>query len=326
VIKDLQYLSERLGISMKSVLTLTMNPCIDKSMSAEGVAPDRKVRCGEPRYEPGGGGVNVSRAIKNLGGDSRSLFPRGGPWGDLLVALLQREGIDPETIPLEDWTRENVIVNDDSSGRQYRFSTPGPVLTEEEWSRCLDWPAFPDEVPDYVVASGGLPRGVPEDFYARFFAEAKKRGARTVLDTAGKGLKEALEKGVFLIKPNLREFREMSGAGTGTEGVDEACASSLVREGKVEILAVSLGSEGVLVAWDEGCRRIRAPKVDVASKVGAGDSTVAGLVLGLARGYDVMAAVRFGVAAGAAAVMTPGTALCRREDTERLFRDMGGEM
>jgi 6-phosphofructokinase 2 len=176
--------------------------------------------------------------------------------------------------------------------------------------------------PDYVAASGSLPPGAPPDFYAQVARVAKKRGAKTIVDVSGKALKEALEEGVFLIKPNVREFRELVGEDIKEESQIKAEAQKMVKSGRCEVLVISLGAAGALAVSEEFAEHFLPPTVPIVSKVGAGDSMVAGIVLSLARGKPLRESVLFGVAAGTAAVMTPGTELCRREDTERLYEGM----
>ncbi|MBI5015366.1 MAG: 1-phosphofructokinase family hexose kinase [Deltaproteobacteria bacterium] len=309
---------------MTPVLTLTMNPALDKSSSVERVVADRKLYCKPPRFEPGGGGVNVSRALRKLGGESVSLFPCGGPTGRQLLELLEQEGPTCLPIPIEGRTRESLAVHDETTGQLYRFGMPGPRLREEEWRRCLEGLAALEPKPAYLVASGSLPPGVPADFYAQVARIGNRVGARVVVDTSGEALRLALQEGVYLIKPNIRELRELTGRELLDETDQEELALELVRTGRSTAVALSLGAAGVLLATSEGCERVRTPVVPIKSKVGAGDSMVAGMVLSLARGMSVREAVRFGVAAGAAAVMTPGSELCRREDAERLYRQLSG--
>lgn len=303
----------------KLIATLTINPAIDKSSAVAQVVAEWKLRCDPPVYEPGGGGVNVSRAIRKLGGDSMALYTAGGLSGMMLRDLLESEGLCHRAISITGFTRENFIVREKSTGQQYRFGMPGPMLAEAGWRRCLEEIANLPSRFDYLVARGSLPPGVPPDFYGQLARLAKKRNVRLILDTSGEALRLAVEEGVFLIKPNLREFAEL----TGQEMVDESQQKQLARElaatAGSELVVISLGAAGVLVATAGGTERVRAPLVPIISKVGAGDSTVAGMVLALAQGKSWREAVRFGVAAGAAAVMTPGTELCRREDAERLY-------
>ncbi|MBI5446036.1 MAG: 1-phosphofructokinase family hexose kinase [Deltaproteobacteria bacterium] len=305
---------------MKPVLTLTMNPALDKSSSVERIIAERKLYCKPPRFEPGGGGVNVSRALRKLGGESATLFSCGGPTGRHLLELLEQEGLTCLPISVEGWTRESLAIHEETTGRQYRFGMPGPPLREEEWRRCLDALAAAEPKPSYLVASGSLPPGVPSDFYAQVARIGNRFGARVVVDTSGEALRLALQEGVYLIKPNLRELRELTGRELADEIEQQEIATEWVRTGRSAVVALSLGAAGVMLASAEGCERVRTPVVPIKSKVGAGDSMVAGIVLSLARGEEVRDAVRFGVAAGAAAVMTPGSELCRREDTERLYR------
>ena len=158
---------------MLSIVTLTLNPALDASTSVAYVLPDRKLRCETPTYEPGGGGINVARAIRKLGGDALACFPIAGPAGELLRRLLDAEGVRQAPIPVAGWTRENLNVLEEVSGRQFRFCMPGPTLQEAEWPVFLDWLGRLEPPPAFVVASGSLPPGVPVDFYARVVSVAR---------------------------------------------------------------------------------------------------------------------------------------------------------
>ncbi|MDP2106647.1 MAG: 1-phosphofructokinase family hexose kinase [Desulfobulbaceae bacterium] len=301
---------------------MSMNPAIDKSSSIEHVIAERKLYCKKPQFEPGGGGINVTRAIKKLGGKSFALYPAGGAAGEVLRNLLDQEGLDHRPIVINGWTRENLVVAEESTGQQYRFGMPGPTLSDEEWQRCLHELSVINSRIDIIVASGSLPPGVPDDFYARVARIGKDLGAKVIVDTSGEPLQFALSEGVYLIKPNIREFRELVGKEIIDESEIKSRAMEIIRSGQCEVVVISLGAAGILMVSHEDYERIQAPTVPIVSKVGAGDSTVAGIVLSLTRGNSLRDAVRFGVAAGAAAVMTPGTELCRREDTEQLFEQM----
>ncbi len=307
---------------MKTIVSIAMNPCIDKSAGVERVIVERKLYCKMPTYEAGGGGVNVSRAVKKLGGESKLLYPSGGLSGQLLNDLLEGEKIEHHPIYIEDAIRENVIILEESTGLQYRFGMPGPVLCDEEWQRFLDELGNIKPEPDYIVASGSLPSGVPEDFYARIARIGKEKGIRVIVDAPAKNLKPVLQEGAYLIKPNIREFRELFDGEIKEEPQIKDKARAIVATGQSEVVVISLGAAGVIMAVDRTVEHILPPTVPVISKVGAGDSMVAGIVLSLARGMTEYDAIRFGVAAGTAAVMTPGTELCRREDAERLYREM----
>jgi 6-phosphofructokinase 2 len=307
---------------MKTIVTMTLNPAIDKSASVDHVVAERKLYCKPPRFEPGGGGVNVCRAIKKLGGKSLLLYPAGGLTGKRLQELLDEEGLDHRPLPIVGMIRESLVILEESTGQQFRFGMPGPKLKKNEWESFLQKLAVIDPSPDYVVASGSLPPGAPPDFYAQVARIGKKKGTKTVVDVSGKALEEALEEGVFLIKPNVREFRELVGEDIKEESQIKAEAQKMVKSGRCEVLVISLGAAGALVVSEEFAEHILPPTVPIVSKIGAGDSMVAGIVLSLARGKPLRESVLFGVAAGSAAVMTPGTELCRREDAERLYESI----
>lgn len=150
---------------MKMIVTLTMNPAIDKSSSVGHVVAERKLYCSAPRFEPGGGGINVCRAIKKLGGESLALYPSGGPTGEMLQFLFDQEALNHRPVPVKGWSRENLIVLEEATGQQYRFGMPGPDLGEEEWQRCLYELSNTKPPPDFIVASGSLPPGVPPSPY-----------------------------------------------------------------------------------------------------------------------------------------------------------------
>jgi 6-phosphofructokinase 2 len=303
---------------MKTIATLTMNPSVDTSTAVAHVEPDRKLRCEAPRLDPGGGGINVARVVHRLGGACGAFFAAGGHTGRQLRDLLRVEGLDQRPIEIEGSTREDVTVTDRGDGRQYRFVMPGPRLTEAEWRRCLDVLFSATPPPDYIVASGSLPEGVPRDFYARLAREARRRSARLVLDTSGEALGAAAGAGIHLFKPNRSEVAELIGRSFADERDLGQGIEDFVRRGRAEAVVVSLGAQGALLATRDGTERLIAPKVPVASRIGAGDSMVAGIVLALARGDSMRQAVLLGLAAGTATVMRSGTQLCQRADVERL--------
>ncbi|UEC43979.1 MAG: Putative ATP-dependent 6-phosphofructokinase isozyme 2 [Methanothrix sp.] len=307
---------------MKDIVSLSINPTIDKSSTVDQVVAERKLRCTAPIFEPGGGGVNVSRAIKKLGGESTLIYAAGGLSGGMLRGLLEEEGLTSRLVPIEGMTRESFAVLEESTGRQFRFGMPGPQMRGEEWEGALEEVAATAPQSGFIVASGSLPPGVPADFYGQVAKVGKRAGSKVIVDTSGDPLKKALDEGVYLIKPNLREFRELLDRDLREEAEIEAGARELVAGGGCELLVISLGSAGALFVSRDGVAHMRPPTVSIVSKVGAGDSMVAGITLSLARGMAPQDAVLFGIASGAAAVMTPGSELCRREDAERLYEKL----
>lgn len=305
---------------MATIVTLTMNPALDIATSTDCVEPTHKLRCSVPRYDPGGGGINVARAVHALGGDAVAIFPVGGPAGEMIRHMLQLEGVAHHAIAISGFTRESLAVEELTSGKQFRFILPGPELSPADQERCLDELSAVAEGAQYIVASGSLPPGVPDGFYARVADLARRHGTRFAIDTSGPALKQA-GLGIYLLKPSLRELAYLSGREIRNERDEELAARQIIEQGRCDILVLSLGAQGALLATAEGSERFAANPVETRSTVGAGDSMLAGIVLGLSRGLPLRHAVRFGMAAGAAALLGSGTQLCRRSDVERLYAD-----
>lgn len=300
------------------IVTLTINPALDVSTSTEVVRPEHKMRCGPSRVDPGGGGVNVSRVIERLGGHSTAIYAVGGPTGQAYRQLLEAEGIVGRAIAIAGSTRENVTVDETSSGRQFRFVLQGPELTETEWQRCLDATEAAMHWGGYVVPSGSLAPGVPDDLYARVARRARELGVRCIVDASGPALAAALDEGVYLVKPSGRELGELVGAELTTLAEKTAAAQQLVAQGKAEVVALTVGGDGAVLVSAGSVTHLASPPITVKSTVGAGDSFLAALVLRLAQGHDLAAAFRAGVSAGAATATTEATELCHRADVERF--------
>ena len=304
------------------IVTLTMNPALDKSAEVGRVVPEDKLRCQSPRFDAGGGGVNVARAVTEMGGEATALFLAGGWSGDRLVSLLEEEGVPTNRIPIQQDTRENLVIFETETSQQFRFGMPGPELDHDEGERVLEAVEALDPAPEFLVVTGSLPPGISDDYYGRVVKAARQRGSKVIVDAHGESLRQALSAHPFLIKPNLRELGQLAGRKMASDEQIEAAARKLVDDGSCEICMVSMGAGGALWVSSEGTQRLLAPTVKIRSKVGAGDCTVAGIVLAFSRGWSERQALDLGVAAGAAAVMTPGTQLCRREDAERLYAEL----
>lgn len=305
------------------IVTLTMNPALDVSSSTEQVVPEHKLRCGPSRFDPGGGGVNVSRAIRNLGGNSIAICALGGPTGQAYRGFLEHEGVLARVVGVAGNTRESFTVDELATGDQFRFVLQGPTLREPEWRACLSVVADLLPVGGYLVASGSLPPGVPHDFYGLLSRICDEHDVRIVVDASGPALEAALDEGAFLIKPSLRELAELVGAGdTLDESEQVEAARAIVASGRAEIVAVSLGGAGAVLATADGVLRLPTPRVDVRSTVGSGDAFLAGLILRLAEGRTVDESFRTAVAAGSATAMLEATGLCRAEDVARLEAEL----
>ncbi len=308
-----------------NIATLTLNPALDKSTTTERLQPSKKLRSEYPSYDPGGGGLNVSRAIRIMGGRSLAIYAAGGPTGDKIGELLDKEGIKQQVIGTQNPTRENLMVMERSTGNHYRFGMPGYELSQQEQQYCLDAvEALPDSI-RYLVASGSLPPGVDDDFYGKVAKIAQKKGIKCAVDTSGAALKKAADMGLCLMKPNLGELSSLAGQEEISGMEQEKIATRMLNEGKADILVVSLGARGAMVATREGIDYVVPPTVKQKSTVGAGDSMLGGIILSLSRGDELMDAINWGVAAGTAATMTPGTELCRRQDVEDIYSWLKGK-
>ncbi len=310
---------------MSDIVTLTMNPAIDLSTATDRVEAVRKLRCATELRDPGGGGINVARVVRRFGVHVAALFPVGGEIGELLRRCVSLEGIHTIVTEIAHETRENFTVFEESTGREFRFVLPGPPLSENEWRRCLDLAAGLIPHPRYLVVSGSLPTGVPDDFYVHLTRLARGWGAKVVLDTSGPALGATLQEGVYLVKPSLREFRELLGEPLREEADWVAGCRRIIDGGQAEIVALTLGERGAIVAAGDAVWRARPLPITPRSAVGAGDSFLGAMIWQLAGGASLDQAFRYAVAAGSAALLTPGTELCRRDDVERLLPDVAIE-
>jgi 6-phosphofructokinase 2 len=303
---------------MSSIVTITFSPCIDKSTTVDSLVPEKKLTCSSPVLEPGGGGINVARALRKLGEEAIAVFPSGGYTGKFFNHLLQLEDIPCAVVDCKNETRENIIILDQSSGKQYRFGMPGTALSEYEWRSCLK---KVEAIADggFIVASGSLPPGVPLTVYDELAAIARARNSKLVVDTSGKALKHVASRGVYLLKPNLGELSTLADVGWIDESRIEAIAKEVISQYNCEMIVVSLGKSGAVLVTKDEAFRATPPVVERKSTVGAGDSMVAGIVYVLSKGIDLQKAIRFGVACGTAATLNPGTELCNKKDADRLY-------
>lgn len=303
---------------MSLIVTLTFSPCIDKSASVASLVPEKKLVCSAPKLEPGGGGINVARALKRLGIAATAVYPSGGYSGKFLDHLMRNEGVDAVLIETEKETRENIIIVDESSNNQYRFGMPANTLHEPEWKRCLGAIKEIDGI-RFLVVSGSMAPGVPLTVFAELSALAKQKKAKLVVDTSGNALKEAVQHGVYLLKPNLGELSALAGVEKIESEQVAATARLVIEKYHCEIIVVSMGKEGAMLITSNEVFIAKSPEVHRKSTVGAGDSMVAGILYSLSQQPDLERALQYGVACGTAATMNPGTELCHKEDADRLF-------
>lgn len=299
------------------IVTLTLNPALDKSTVTERLVPEQKLRCAPMQIDAGGGGINVSKGIQKLGGQSIAVFPVGGQNGQVLQHLLAGKQIETRIVQVPGETRENISVTEQGTNFQYRFTMPGLEIPVSAADECLT--IIEQIKPEYLVASGSLPPGLSPAYLEKVAAFAKGIQTRFILDTSGEALKAAADEGLFLLKPNLAELSFLVGVEElEMQDVDDA-AKQIIDQGKCEIVVVSLGAQGALLVTKKEVKHIPAPPVQKKTTVGAGDSMVAGMVWALHQGKSPREMAQLGVACGSAATLNQGTELFHQKDVDRLL-------
>jgi 6-phosphofructokinase 2 len=300
------------------IATVTLNPSLDKTVTVEELVVDEANRWTSLRRDPGGKGINVSRVIHELGGETIAYGFIGGFDGEALKHLLRQHGVPFDFTPIKGEIRSNFIITDSKTRRQTRIDAPGPNISRDELRKLIDKITRIKTKPDFLVLAGSVPPGVPADIYRQLIEKAKESGIKTVLDSDNKWLKEGIKAKPNVIKPNVHEAEELLEVQLRDELAIIEAVKALVSKG-IEVAAISRGKDGIIVATKEKVLKVTSPQVEVRSTVGAGDSTIAGLVLKLSQGHGIEEASQWAAAAGTAATLTPGTELCRREDVERLL-------
>lgn len=295
-----------------TILTVTLNPALDLETETPHLAPGDKLRCLEPRRDPGGGGINVARAIHLLGGDATAVLAAGGATGTAIADQLRARDVPLALLPAPGETRSNLSVIEAQTGRQYRFIFPGPTWAASDVtaaSTALEALVVPG---DFVVLSGSLPPGMaPQDFVA-LARTLSTAGAHVIADTSGAALSALAAEacGLRVLRMDSKEAEELSGRALPERADSAAMAADLVAAGAAEIVIVARGTDGSVLITKDGRWFAPAVKVEVASLTGAGDSFVAGAVLALSRGQAMDEVLQWGAAAASAAVTTAATELC----------------
>ncbi len=300
------------------IATVTLNPALDQHVEVDNLVLDDTNRWVSFKRQPGGKGINVSRVLRELGGETVAYGFIGGHAGDDIERLLKEEGVHTDFTRIKTEIRSNFIITDLKTHRQTRISAPGPRVTPGEFKKLLDRITGLKPRPQYIIFAGSVPPGVPYYIYRELIDRMKVLGIRTVLDAADMWLIEGIHARPDIIKPNVREAQTLLGVELKTEE-DIICAVKTIVGMGVGIAAISRGPDGMIIADGNVILKVVPPQVEVMSTVGAGDSTVAGLVFKLSEGGSLEEASRLAVAAGTAATLTPGTELCHKEDVERLL-------
>lgn len=306
------------------ILTITLNPTVDFATSAPQIFPEHKLRCAEPQIDPGGGGINVARAIRKLDGQATALVAIGGATGAHLLQLLALEGVPTVAFQGPGETRQSMSVTDRSSGEQLRFVMPGPDWDQADVARGLDSIDQATGDGTFVVLSGSQPPGVAKDFPSILAGHVAGRKASLIVDTSGPALTHLVEEpkeAVAVLRMDGAEAEGLAGRPLPGRGDSAAFARSLVAAGVARTVIVARGADGSVMADTSGAFHCVAPKVKVVSKVGAGDSFVGAFTLWLARGDKPEVCLQAGVAAASAAVASEATRLCDPDMTRALIPD-----
>lgn len=290
-------------------------------MVIDKLVKDDAIRVREIRRFPGGKGINVSRAVKELGGETVAFSVAGGCGGYMLKSLMADQGIFFQAIEAPQETRINVIVTDRSDRTQTRMSAEGPRMELKEADEFFKKILSCVPLPEWWVLGGSLPPGVPNDFYTRLITLLQKQGAKCVLDADDEPLRLGIQSKPYLIKPNEYEMERLAGRQLASEASLVEAAMEIVEDG-IKMVVVTLGKKGALVVTRERIYQATSPQIEVKSKVGAGDSFLAGFVTGLSRNYSLEETLRFAMACGTAAVMNDGTAICKNVDVEKLLPEI----
>ena len=303
-----------------AIVTLSLNPTIDMMGETDLVVPTHKVRTSNEVFEPGGGGANVARVIHELGGKARLIAPAGGFTGKMFDALLGAIPIPRTLVPIAGDTRISVTVYERKTGHEFRFTPNGPTLLPEEIDACLE--AIRRTEFDTFVASGSIPLGAPDDILARIADIVAGKGAKFILDSSGAGLRITLERAkVTMVKPAIAELEALAGRRLDRKSA-EAAAVEIVKRGSAEIVAVTMGAAGALVVTRDRTYRLKSPKVEARSAVGAGDAFVGAMTLAIAEGRPIEDCLMLATAAGAATALTPVSKVCARHDVMRLYEQV----
>ena len=300
------------------IYTVTLNPALDKTVQVPQMCVDAVNRITQMRTDPGGKGINVSKVIAKLGGQSTVLALLGGSTGRKIADALEEMGLTCRMTFIPGETRTNLKVVDPILHTNTDINEPGIEVTEEILDAMLAELVGMLKPEDIVAISGSLPKGAPKNTYCHWVSECKQAGAKVFLDVDGALLAEGLKASPYLVKPNNEELSRLMGKPLETTEELAEAAKALRAQG-VEKVVVSMGGKGALYVTRDMVIQAEGLKVPVGSTVGAGDSVVAALALAEERGLPMEETVRLSTATGAANVMCSGSQAAEREVIESLI-------
>ena len=300
------------------IVTVTLNTAVDKLYLVDKLADYTVMRVNRVSNTAGGKGLNVSKVAAIAGEPVTATGFVGGFNGRYVESMLKEQGVETRLTHIAAETRSCINIREESTGRHTEFLEPGAAVTPEELERFWEDFCAASEGAKVVTISGSVPKGTPPDFYGRLIRYAKERGIRVLLDTSGQLLRDGAAARPTLIKPNTDEIEQLLGAPAKSEEELIAAAEKL-RDGGIEIVVISLGKDGALIACRDGVFRGVTPDIPVVNTVGCGDSMVAGFAVGLCRGYSLPETIRFAMAVSTANALTMETGYFKTEDLESLL-------
>ena len=291
------------------IYTVTLNPTLDITYVLDEITFEEPVRASQVLKNPGGKGINVSLALHSMGMHSIAVGLIGGFTGKEVLALLTEEGLDLRFTEIENETRTNVVILGEKGGNELAIRSEGPVVTEEKTELISRFILEIAQPPGLLVLSGSLPPGIRDDIYASLITYGKSQGMKTILDSHDEPFRLAVDAGPYLIKPNLEELSRLAGREfADTDAVIEYC-KGLIGKG-VEIVVISLGGNGALIVTDKEAWMGMVPCIEGEHTIGAGDSMVAGMIMGIVEDKPLEEMFKTGLACGLSAVMNEGPGLC----------------
>ena len=301
------------------IYTVTLNPALDKTVEIPSFAADSVNRITTMRTDPGGKGINVSKVISKLGGQSIATGILGGDTGLAIQSALKTMGLKTSFRFTEGETRTNLKVIDPVNHTNTDINEPGVTVSEEILNGLLAQLTAGLEKGDIVVLSGSLPKGSPRDTYYTWTGACKKAGAKVILDADGELLEAGLKASTYLIKPNNHELSQLLGETLATPEELNKAARRLMEEHGIAKVVVSMGGKGALYVTQDETIYAEGLKVPVGSTVGAGDSVVAALAVAEESGMGLEETVRLSTATGGANVMCSGTQAAEYEVIQELL-------
>ncbi len=303
------------------VITVTLNPAIDKTVKLSHFKTGSVNRIKEVRKDAGGKGINVSKVVAELGGKTEAMGFLAGSSGQFIVNSLDKLDIEHSFTWINGETRTNLKMIDISIEEETEINEPGCRVSSDNLNQLKKRLLIEVKDSQFVVLTGSLPQGVSQNIYAELITEVKNKGGKVVLDTSGQPFIEGVKAKPYLVKPNIHELEKI--VNRSLERIDEVIrAGEEIRQRGVEIVIVSLGSEGSIAISKSGVLRVTPPKMEVESTVGAGDTLVGALTLKLSQGINLKEAICFATAASANSVTKAGTQLCNKEEVNKLLDDI----